>query len=55
MTDPTLARRRSAVSTPTLVVWGEADRIGDLDFGRAFAAAQAAGSDPVEAGRVGDQ
>ena len=39
MTDPTLAPRLGAVSTPTLVVWGEADRIGDPDFGRAFAAA----------------
>lgn len=37
MTDPTLAGRLSAVNTPTLVVWGEADRIGDPDFGRAFA------------------
>jgi pimeloyl-ACP methyl ester carboxylesterase len=27
------------VSAPTLVVWGEADRIGDPEFGRAFAAA----------------
>ena len=26
-------------TTPTRVVWGEADRIGDTDFGRAFAAA----------------
>jgi pimeloyl-ACP methyl ester carboxylesterase len=39
MTDPTLAGRLSGVGTPTLVVWGEADRIGDPDFGRAFAAA----------------
>lgn len=39
MTDPTLAGRLGGVSTPTLVVWGEADRIGDPDFGRAFAAA----------------
>ncbi|GAA2515487.1 alpha/beta fold hydrolase [Winogradskya humida] len=39
MTDPTLAGRLGAVTTPTLVVWGEADRIGDPDFGRAFAAA----------------
>jgi pimeloyl-ACP methyl ester carboxylesterase len=38
MTDPTLLARLSAVSTPTLVVWGEADRIGDPEFGRAFAA-----------------
>jgi pimeloyl-ACP methyl ester carboxylesterase len=39
MGDPTLADRLGAVTTPTLVVWGEADRIGDPDFGRAFAAA----------------
>jgi pimeloyl-ACP methyl ester carboxylesterase len=39
MTDQALAPRLAAVSTPTLVVWGEADRIGDPDFGRAFAAA----------------
>jgi pimeloyl-ACP methyl ester carboxylesterase len=39
MTDPTLAGRLSGVRTPTLVVWGEADRIGDPGFGRAFAAA----------------
>ncbi|MEV4351046.1 alpha/beta fold hydrolase [Actinoplanes sp. NPDC049596] len=39
MTDSTLAARLSAVRTPTLIVWGEADRIGDPDFGRAFAAA----------------
>ena len=39
MTDPTLAGRLADVSTPTLVVWGEADRIGDPDFGRAYAGA----------------
>jgi pimeloyl-ACP methyl ester carboxylesterase len=39
MTDPTLAGRLSGVATATLVVWGEADRIGDVDFGRTFAAA----------------
>jgi pimeloyl-ACP methyl ester carboxylesterase len=39
MTDPTLAGRLGTVTTPALVVWGEADRIGDPDFGRAFAAA----------------
>ena len=38
MTDPTLAGRLGAVTAPALVVWGEADRIGDPDFGRAFAA-----------------
>lgn len=39
MTDPTLAPRLRAVSTPTLVVWGDSDRIVDPDFGRAYAAA----------------
>jgi pimeloyl-ACP methyl ester carboxylesterase len=39
MTDLTLIPRLGAVAAPALVVWGEADRIGDPDFGRAFAAA----------------
>ncbi|MFD0483352.1 alpha/beta fold hydrolase [Kineococcus sp. GCM10028916] len=39
MTDPTLAGRLAATVRPTLVVWGEADRIGDPDYGRAYAAA----------------
>jgi pimeloyl-ACP methyl ester carboxylesterase len=39
MTDPTLAGRLGGVTAPALVVWGEADRIGDPEFGRAFAAA----------------
>ncbi|GIE76856.1 alpha/beta hydrolase [Actinoplanes philippinensis] len=39
VTDPTLAARLGAVATPALVVWGEADRIGDPEFGRAYAAA----------------
>lgn len=37
--DPTLAGRLGAARRPTLVVWGEADRIGDPDYGRAYAAA----------------
>ena len=37
MTDPGLGGRLAGVDTPTLVVWGEADRIGDPDTGRAFA------------------
>jgi pimeloyl-ACP methyl ester carboxylesterase len=37
--DATLLTRLGAVRTPTLVAWGEADRIGDPDFGRAYAAA----------------
>jgi pimeloyl-ACP methyl ester carboxylesterase len=39
MQDPTLLGRLGTVTTPTLVVWGEADRIGDVDYGRAYAAA----------------
>jgi len=39
MTDPTLLGRLGSIDVPTLVVWGEADRIGDPDFGRAFAEA----------------
>jgi pimeloyl-ACP methyl ester carboxylesterase len=39
MGDPALAGRLGGVTAPALVVWGEADRIGDPDFGRAYAAA----------------
>ena len=39
MLDPTLAQRLSAVRVPTLVIWGDADRIADSAYGRAFAAA----------------
>jgi pimeloyl-ACP methyl ester carboxylesterase len=39
MTDPTLAGRLASVDVPALVLWGEADRIADPDYGRAFAAA----------------
>jgi pimeloyl-ACP methyl ester carboxylesterase len=38
-TDPGLRARLHAVSVPALVVWGEADRVCDPDYGRAFAAA----------------
>jgi pimeloyl-ACP methyl ester carboxylesterase len=37
--DPTLAGRLAGVNVPALVVWGEADRIVDPDYGRAYAAA----------------
>ena len=37
MTDATLAGRLAAVTAPTLVVWGEADRIADPVFGQALA------------------
>ena len=39
MVDPTLAARLAGIKVPTLVLWGEADRIADADYGRAFAAA----------------
>ena len=39
MTDPTLTGRLAGVDAPVLVVWGEADRIGDPDYGRAYASA----------------
>lgn len=37
--DPTLATRLGAVTTPTLVLWGDSDGIVTPDYGRAFAAA----------------
>jgi pimeloyl-ACP methyl ester carboxylesterase len=37
MTDPGLAPRLATITTPTLVIWGEADRIADPDYGRAYA------------------
>jgi len=39
MNDPGLAGRLRAVTRRTLVVWGDADRIANPDYGRAFAAA----------------
>lgn len=39
MTDPTLAARLAAVTVPTLVLWGQSDRVVDPDYGRAYAAA----------------
>ncbi len=39
MTDPSLEKRLSAVTVPTLVLWGDSDRIADPEVGRAFAAA----------------
>lgn len=44
MTDPTLLARLVGVDAPTTVIWGEADRIGDLALGRAFADAIAGAS-----------
>jgi pimeloyl-ACP methyl ester carboxylesterase len=39
MTDPTLNDRLAAITVPTLVLWGQSDRVVDPDYGRAFAAA----------------
>jgi pimeloyl-ACP methyl ester carboxylesterase len=39
MVDPTLRERLSASMLPTLVLWGESDRIADSDYGRAYAEA----------------
>lgn len=39
MADPGLAARLGAIDVPALVLWGEADRIVEVDYGRAFAAA----------------
>jgi pimeloyl-ACP methyl ester carboxylesterase len=37
MNDPTLAARLAGVRTPTLVIWGDSDRIAAPDYGRALA------------------
>jgi pimeloyl-ACP methyl ester carboxylesterase len=39
MTDPTLGPRLARLVLPTLVAWGESDRIVDPEYGRAFARA----------------
>jgi pimeloyl-ACP methyl ester carboxylesterase len=39
MADPTLLGRLSGIAVPTLVLWGESDRIGEPAYGRAYAAA----------------
>ncbi|BBA95895.1 putative hydrolase [Actinacidiphila reveromycinica] len=39
MRDPTLRERLGKVAHPTLVAWGESDRVVDADYGRAFARA----------------
>ena len=39
MTDPTLLGRLAGIGIPALVLWGEADRIVDAGYGRAFAEA----------------
>lgn len=39
MTDPSLLGRLAGIDVPALVLWGEADRVVDPEYGRAFAAA----------------
>ncbi len=39
MSDPTLTGRLATVELPTLVLWGDSDRIVDAVYGRAYAAA----------------
>lgn len=39
MADPELLSRLASIHVPTTVFWGEADRIVDPDYGRAYAAA----------------
>jgi len=39
MSDPTLKGRLAGVAVPTLVVWGDSDRMFDTDYGRAYAEA----------------
>ncbi len=39
MGDPTLRGRLAGIAVPTLVLWGDSDRIADPDYGRAYAAA----------------
>jgi pimeloyl-ACP methyl ester carboxylesterase len=39
MSDPTLRGRLQNVAVPTLVIWGDSDRIADSEYGRAYAAA----------------
>jgi pimeloyl-ACP methyl ester carboxylesterase len=39
MSDPTLIERLSTIELPTLVLWGDSDRIVDPEYGRAYTAA----------------
>jgi pimeloyl-ACP methyl ester carboxylesterase len=39
MSDPALTARLGTLEIPTLVLWGDSDRIVDADYGRAYAAA----------------
>jgi pimeloyl-ACP methyl ester carboxylesterase len=44
MTDPTLKGRLANVKVPVLVLWGEADKIVDQEYEKAFAQAFPKGS-----------
>jgi len=37
--DPSLRARLSTIAVPTLVLWGESDRVADVEYGRAYAQA----------------
>jgi pimeloyl-ACP methyl ester carboxylesterase len=37
--DPTLLGRLGSVKVPTLVIWGESDRVADVAYGRTYASA----------------
>ncbi len=50
MHDAKLRRRLRRVTVPALVLWGEADRVIDADYGRAYAAAFANGRFELIAG-----
>ena len=39
MGDPSLRGRLAAIACPTVVIWGDADRIADPGYGRSYAAA----------------
>ncbi len=39
MSDASLLERLSTLEIPTLVLWGDSDRIADSEYGRAYAAA----------------
>jgi pimeloyl-ACP methyl ester carboxylesterase len=39
MADPTLLRRLSGITIPTLVLWGDSDQIVEASYGRAYAGA----------------
>ena len=37
MVDPALRGRLAAITQPTLVIWGDSDRIADPGYGQAYA------------------